>query len=154
MCLCLQIWLGRRTPIQTSLRIIGASLSEPHLVSTTAALSVYIYNYIYIHRTSSTRDQLLSTCTFNPGLVPSSPDLLLRVDVMSTQCVHVAEARSLLEASGICDSKRGRHGLSGSFSSSDAMISSKEAPSSSDRNPTRAEAEMLVSQAPAEHKQC
>ena len=28
--------------------LIGASLSEPHLVATAAALSVYIYIYIYI----------------------------------------------------------------------------------------------------------
>ena len=31
--------------------IIGASLSEPHLVRTMISLSVYIYIYIYIYRT-------------------------------------------------------------------------------------------------------
>ena len=44
-----------------SVDIIGASLSELHLVTTAVALSVYII-YIAIYRTSSTRDQLLNTC--------------------------------------------------------------------------------------------
>ena len=57
--------------------VFGASLSEPHLVSSTAALSIYIY-----HRTSSTRDHLFSTCTVYAVLVPrtnlSFPGLHLR----------------------------------------------------------------------------
>ena len=51
--------------------------------SSTAALSV-----LSIHLTSSTRDQLLNTCTFNAGLVArsiSSPDLLL-------ETMHVGHA--------------------------------------------------------------
>ena len=32
-----------------SLDVIGASLSEPLLVATTAALSIYIYGHIYIY---------------------------------------------------------------------------------------------------------
>ena len=44
----------------------GGSLSEPHLVSTAAALS---------DRTSSTRDRLLNTCTFNAGLISRFADL-------------------------------------------------------------------------------
>ena len=42
--------------------IIGATLSEPHLVSSTAALSIYLFIYIP-HRTSSTRDHLFNMCT-------------------------------------------------------------------------------------------
>ena len=57
-----------------SVDIIGASLSEPHLVTTAAVMSVYII-YIAIYLTSSTRDQLLNTCMHS---LFSFPDQNLR----------------------------------------------------------------------------
>ena len=98
------------------MRMIGASLSEPHLVSSTAALYIYIILFLYIlyipqHRTSSTRarDHLFNTCTvYSRSQIKTRPTPAHAVGMDYQEDPH-REARlaveiSSLEVSSICDS--------------------------------------------------
>ena len=104
------------------MRIIGASLSEPHLVSSTATLSIYLLTYLYIYIyishnivrrphviTYSTRAQSILI----PRSKPSFPGLYLMETAhavgMDYQEETYREARlavaiSSLEVPSICDS--------------------------------------------------
>ena len=102
MCVCVVV-----------IKLIGTSLSEPHLV-TTAVCCLFIYH------TSSTRDQLLNICTVSaihilvPRTKPSFPGLHLKqltwlvwtttVYKEDLQGEAIVVAISSLEVPSICDS--------------------------------------------------
>ena len=99
--------------------ICGEPEGAPPIVSSTAALSIYMFIYIPL-RTSSTRDQLLNTCAVYALLVPrknlSFPGLHLRDggEIARAVCMDYqedpqreakpAEAINSQEVPSICDS--------------------------------------------------